>query len=100
MITSFAGPGTRPRCGRSRARSGGVPTLAALRVHISTVWRWNRDPVTVPPTLPLREAARRLLETETGCLLVVSGGKLVGIATERDLLRALLEAADQDGAPA
>ncbi len=62
--------------------------------------RMDRDPVTVPPTLPLREAARRLLETETGCLLVVFGGKLIGIATERDLLRALLEAADQDGAPA
>lgn len=62
--------------------------------------RMDRDPVTVPPTLPLREAARRLLETETGCLLVVFGGKLVGIATERDLLRALLEAADQDGSPA
>lgn len=51
----------------------------------------DREPVTVPPTLPLREAARRLLEVETGCLLVVDRGKLAGIATERDLLRGLLE---------
>lgn len=65
----------------ARRELGEAPPVDALM---------DRDPVTVPPTMPLREAAHRLLTTDTGCLLVIDGGKLVGIATERDLLRALL----------
>lgn len=66
----------------ARAEPGQAPPVDALM---------DRDPPTVPPSMPLREAARRLLDNGTGCLLVVDRGKLLGIATERDLLRALLE---------
>jgi len=44
-------------------------------------------PTTVAPATPLAEAARRMLETESGCLLAVEGDRLVGIVTEHDLVR-------------
>ena len=51
----------------------------------------RRDPVTVAPGTPLSDAMARLLETDAGCVLVTSGGRLLGIATERDFLRIALE---------
>jgi len=48
----------------------------------------RRDFRIVAPELPVRDAMEELLTSACGCLLVVSGGKLLGIATERDLLRA------------
>jgi CBS domain-containing membrane protein len=48
----------------------------------------HRDVVTVPPDLPVAEAARILLENKYGCLPVVDdSGLLVGIVTEADFLR-------------
>jgi CBS domain-containing protein len=44
-------------------------------------------PVEVPPDLSVREAVRLMNEKRRGCVLVVEGGRLVGIFTERDLLR-------------
>jgi CBS domain-containing protein len=48
----------------------------------------ERAPVTVPPETPTLAALEQLLATPAGCLLVVRGGRLAGIVTERDLLRA------------
>lgn len=46
------------------------------------------DAVTAPPTMPVREAARLLLENKFGCLPVVDGeGRLLGIVTEADFLK-------------
>jgi len=45
-------------------------------------------PATVAPDTPLIEAMRHLLDSEAGCLLVVSNGRLEGIVTERDFVRA------------
>jgi CBS domain-containing protein len=48
-------------------------------------------PQTVMPQTPLHEAARLLLAADHRCLLVVdAAGRLIGIVTRRDLLRALL----------
>lgn len=44
---------------------------------------------TIAPDASLPEAAARLLESTSGCLLVVSGERLVGIVTEHDLLGAV-----------
>jgi len=49
------------------------------------------DPVTVSPQTPLEEAARLILENKIGGLPVVDGGKLVGIITETDLIKTLME---------
>ncbi|MEM7483150.1 MAG: CBS domain-containing protein [Acidobacteriota bacterium] len=58
----------------------------------------DRDPLKVPPDLPLGDAIRRVLGSLTGCLLVVENDRLIGIATERDLLRAALKVMDRGAA--
>ena len=50
-----------------------------------------QNPVTVEPEAPLIDAAETLHTTKYGALPVVSGGRLVGILTDGDLLRALIE---------
>jgi len=50
--------------------------------------------VTVPPSAAIEEAARLLRERKIGALQVVSGHRLVGIVTESDLFRALVEMSD------
>lgn len=44
--------------------------------------------ITVEPDRPVEEAARLMLEHRIGALPVTEGGRLVGIITETDLLRA------------
>ncbi len=44
----------------------------------------------------LRSAAERMWREQTGSLLITEGGQLVGILTERDLLRAVALGADPD----
>ncbi|WP_437876706.1 CBS domain-containing protein [Sorangium sp. So ce513] len=44
------------------------------------------DPVTITPETPTLEAMRIMREQRVACLPVVSGERLVGIVTERDLL--------------
>jgi CBS domain-containing protein len=41
---------------------------------------------TTTPDVPLRDAARLMLEKKIGCLPVVENGKLVGILTESDFV--------------
>jgi CBS domain-containing protein len=45
-----------------------------------------RTPLALPPSANVRDAVRMMREHRVGCLLVVEGGRLVGIITERDLL--------------
>ena len=45
-----------------------------------------RAPLSLPPTASVRDAVRMMREHRIGCLLVVDGGRLAGIITERDLL--------------
>jgi CBS domain-containing protein len=45
-----------------------------------------RAPIFVASDTPLREAIRTLTDKKIGCVLVVDGGDLVGILTERDVL--------------
>lgn len=46
---------------------------------------------TVAPDLPVESAARLLIDERIGCLPVLEDGQLVGILTETDLIRALVE---------
>ena len=50
--------------------------------------------VTDSTTDTLRSAAERMWRQQTGSLLVMDGGRLAGILTERDLLRAVALGAD------
>jgi acetoin utilization protein AcuB len=54
-------------------------------------------PVTVGETTPLLEAARILQTTKFGALPVVRDGTLVGILTDTDLLRCLVDLLDNAG---
>ncbi|GAB1510368.1 CBS domain-containing protein [Actinophytocola sp. KF-1] len=44
------------------------------------------NPVALPPDTPVREAARAMREQDIGDVLVVDGGELRGIVTDRDIV--------------
>ena len=48
----------------------------------------DRSPATISPDASLPQAMDELLQADSGCLLVVSQGRLVGIVTERDFVAA------------
>ena len=51
------------------------------------------EPITVPPDAPIRDVLRTMNRNRIGALLVVrADGKLVGIFTERDLLKRVITA--------
>jgi acetoin utilization protein AcuB len=47
--------------------------------------------ITAAPTTPVEQASQLMYENRIGCLPVVDGHQLVGIITETDLLRSLVE---------
>ncbi len=49
------------------------------------------DPVTIAGDASVADAARLMLEKKIGCLLVVEDGRLAGILTEADFVRAFVE---------
>jgi CBS domain-containing protein len=49
----------------------------------------SRNLLTVGPRLPLGEVAQRMVSRDVGAVLVIDDGRLVGILTERDVLRAV-----------
>lgn len=72
--------------GRAERRAHGLgQILEELRVRDAMTW----DIVTTHPEISLGHAARVLFFGRFGSLPVVDGTKLVGILTERDLLRAV-----------
>ena len=46
----------------------------------------QQQPVTAPATLSVRDAAKVMKERRIGAMMVVEGGVLVGVFTERDAL--------------
>jgi acetoin utilization protein AcuB len=55
-----------------------------------------QNPVTVTPATALVEAARTLHSTKYGSLPVVEDERLVGILTDNDMLRALIDVLGED----
>jgi CBS domain-containing protein len=49
----------------------------------------SRDLLTVEAGLPVVAVAQRMVDRNVGAVLVVEDGRLVGIMTERDLMRAV-----------
>lgn len=59
----------------------------------------QRDVLTVGPASSIGEAARRMVARNVGSAIVLLDDGLPGIITERDLLRAMADAADPDNTP-
>jgi CBS domain-containing protein len=57
--------------------------MPVVRKHMS------RDLLSVEPDETITEVARRMVERNIGAVLVLDGGRLVGVMTERDLMRAV-----------
>ena len=71
--------------GAQRRLRGVIQSFEELRVRDAMTW----GVVTTSPEAPLAQAAAIMAEGRFGSLPVVEGGKLVGIVTERDVLKAL-----------
>jgi CBS domain-containing protein len=62
-------------------------------MNVAAILKYKgRAVTTVPPTITLVEAARRLTQRRIGALVVVGArGETAGIISERDIIRALAE---------
>lgn len=56
----------------------------------------TRELITVEPSMTVTEAAHAMSTGYAGSALVIDGGSLVGIFTERDILRALSQSSKAD----
>jgi CBS domain-containing protein len=79
-----------PISGQRRARGVGQ-ALEELRVRDAMTW----DVVTTHAEAPLGQAARVMFYGRFGSLPVLEGTRLVGVLTERDLLRAMMRLAPE-----
>ena len=55
----------------------------------------SRDLLTVEPGVKLTEVAERMVARDVGAVIVLDGKRLVGILTERDVLRAVAGGLDE-----
>ena len=78
---------------RTRKKLMGIGGLYFLLEPILVEEIMTRDPVTIGPNTPAKQAAYIMVERRFGALPVVEGGKTVGIVTETDLLRCFAEEA-------
>jgi len=54
------------------------------------------DVLTVSPDTTLADAARRMIARDAGAAVVMDDGELVGVISERDLMRAIPDACEPD----
>lgn len=59
----------------------------------------SREVVVASPDTPVTEAARRMVQARVGSAVVVQGAWIVGILTERDVLRAAASGQDLTSSP-
>lgn len=55
----------------------------------------TRDVITVPAGATVRDAAKLMLEHDIGGLPVMDGGQLIGIITESDIFRVLVQSPEE-----
>lgn len=87
---------TEHRTAIALARDGGLGVIhqfGTIEEQVAEIKRVKRstssvieNPISVPPTMTIAEAAQKMKEEEVTSLLVVEQGKLVGIFTSRDYL--------------
>ncbi len=75
----------------SDATSLSIFELNYLLAKLNVEKIMTRDPITIAPGATIREAAQLMLEHKIGGLPVVENEKLVGIITESDIFRVLVQ---------
>ena len=75
----------------SDATSLSIFELNYLLARLTVDRVMTRDPICIAANATIREAARLLLENKIGSLPVLDGDKLVGIITESDIFRVLVQ---------
>ncbi len=68
-----------------------VDTQKALVKTIRIKEIMTEKVITISPDATVKEAARMMVDKKIGCLPVVEGMKLIGIITETDILRYVVE---------
>jgi CBS domain-containing protein len=69
-----------------------------MSVPISTILdRKGREVATVTPSTPVGEALAILAEHDIGALVVIDGDRVVGVVSERDIVRRLASAGTVEG---
>jgi len=79
----------------SQATSLSVWELNYLLTRLMVGKVMTQSVITVGPDREVRDAALLMLDHRIGALPVVDGGRLIGIVTETDLLRAFVRNADE-----
>ena len=74
----------------SRATSLSVWEINHLLTKLTVGEVMTQSVITVGPDRPARDGARLMLDHRIGALPVLDGGRLVGIVTETDIVRAFL----------
>ena len=74
----------------SRATSLSVWEINHLLTELTVEQVMTQSVITVGPDRPAREAARLMLDHKIGALPVLDEGRLVGIITETDIVRAFV----------
>jgi CBS domain-containing protein len=72
-------------------------SVGRWNVKVSDVYRPAID--TCPPTENLGDAASRMVQADTGALAIVDRARLLGVITERDLVRAVADGAEPTRVP-
>ena len=75
----------------SPATTLSIHEMYALLERLRVRQIMSRPVITVEGNCPIEEAARIMVEHKIGCLPVMDGEKLVGIITETDIFKALVE---------
>ncbi len=79
-----------PRQKQHESKDGTVLTVSARKVR--TIMR--REPVTISPEEKAADAASIMVKRKIGALPVINKGKLVGIITATDILKAFVKLCD------
>jgi CBS domain-containing protein len=77
-------------------RTTGEPTLSPSSPVVTVM---SEPPIVVDPETLLTEAVRAMLEHKIGAVVVLDGGRPVGILTRADALEALLNAVESAPGP-
>jgi acetoin utilization protein AcuB len=80
-------PGLNPLAADAVTQLANHPQAAGL----TAAQLMKRDPLTTSPDAPVEAAARLMRDHKIGALPVVNGDVLVGLITESDIFRAMLE---------